>query len=58
MENFILMLLAYIASYLYAIDKVLSLFSKVLDNYIAIKDKVHKIKTHPNCHSDASNDNV
>jgi hypothetical protein len=58
MENFILMLLAYIASYLYAIDKVLSLFSKVLDNYIAIKDKVHKIKTHPNGHSDASNDNV
>lgn len=58
MENFILLLLTYMASYLYAINEVLSLFSKLLDNYIAIKDKVHKIETHPNCYSDASNDNV
>lgn len=56
MENFILILIAYIASYLFAINKLLSILNEILDNYIAVIDKVHKIKMHPNCHSDASID--
>jgi hypothetical protein len=54
MEIVILSMLAFIASILFAINKVLVQIDLLLGNYMEIDDKIQKIKKHPKGHSDVS----
>nr|WP_312985325.1 hypothetical protein [Clostridioides sp.] len=52
----ILIFLLFVNSFIIAITKALSNINKLLDNYIALKKKIDKIKEHPNGNSDAHED--
>lgn len=56
MEKIIIFLFI-VNSLIIAIDKALSNVNKVLDNYIALRKKIAKIKNHPNGNSDDSEEN-
>jgi hypothetical protein len=53
----ILIFLLLVNSILIALTKALGNINNLLDNYIALKQKIDKIKRHPNGNSDVSEDN-